>query len=526
MATVYPLKRTGKIDTVSNNSSAISAKDLSSSYSANNLSSFAAERIIQSYNLRFVSQDQIDKWDSVYKSIEEDNCVAYKWHHTIKITREILGNNNIITLPNNRVFYDYDPKSLIVFINDNFVLPNKYHIVNQRQLQFKKNTITQNDIVSIIHLNKTNKLSNYDTSLLAMATAWSYSYTNTSTIDEREVTINPAYSIVNEDKYALLVHINGVYLAPEYFEIMDPTTIKLDLSHLLKPNDTIDIIQIARVVPNNEYIGFMWGESIKVTDPASSFTLSRDHAFYSKHDKSALVFVNGGINRDYVITNSNTITFNHTLNAADRIDIIQLGFTSDITKIKNIINQDNIEKIINIDPTNYVTKSSENNPGGYAGINNRGFINTSLIDIDTLVELIKNKLEADNWMPSGLTSSTHSHSNYELLEKLSIIDDSLHFDNKPVGEVSDETLYTIVLTDSAISNGVVELPEDCDATKPIVLSFAGMTQIESVDYAIVLRDYPIKDIISWKSYAMGDKVMAGDTLNITYYKKKKAGSAD
>ena len=195
MATVYPIKYANNSGGNSNtkaNTNTISNSGAAYLTGSNNLSSIAAEKIIQSYKCRFVSQDQIEKWDSVYKSVEEDNSVAYKWHQTIKITKEIIDNNCLITLPNHKTFFDYDPKSCIVFVNDKFLLPTNYNIVNQLQIKFKKNVIKQYDTVSIIHLNRVNKISNYDTRLFALATVWTYSYTNTSSVDERDIIIDPS----------------------------------------------------------------------------------------------------------------------------------------------------------------------------------------------------------------------------------------------------------------------------------------------------------------------------------------------
>ena len=135
-----------------------------------------AEKIIQSYKNRFVSQDQIDKWDSVYKAIEQNNGINYRWYQTVVINQKILDNSNLVTLPNNKCFYDLDSKSLMVFVNDNYVAPAKYIITNKRQFYFKNGVIALNDVVHIIHLNKENLISNYDTILMAIATTWQYSY--------------------------------------------------------------------------------------------------------------------------------------------------------------------------------------------------------------------------------------------------------------------------------------------------------------------------------------------------------------
>lgn len=527
MATIYPLNNFSTSSSVkgviSSNSTNYAAADSISSISgnSNNLSnvSVSAEKVIQSYNLRFVSQDQIDKWDSVYKSVEENNAISYKWYQTFKITSEDIS-NNYITLPNNKTFFDYDSKSLLIFVNDEYISPNKYVIVNSKQFYFKPGFVKSGDTVNILHFNKANRISNYDTRSLAMAAVWSYSYKNESADPMDVIRISPDFSLINPDKYSLLVYIDGLYISPEKYEIEDTTRIRLINDTVLGQEQNIEIIQLARVLPNNEYIGFVWGETINVDTTGNTFNLSPNHAFSNVNDKSVLIFIDSKINRDYTIVNSNTIKFNDAVISGSKIDMIQLGFTADINKIKDILDSNNLENIINFNIKEYVKDDLGDMPGGFARINQKGYINTNIIDIDSLVELIKAKLDYQQWCPEAVGVAQHTHDNLDVLNNLKAYNNYLYYGDIPVGDPSEETTFVDNLTTTQINNAFLELPEDCDANRPIILSISGVTQTRDIDFTTIIRELPLKDIITWKGYEMQDRVMVGDRVTITYYKKK------
>lgn len=362
-----------------------------------------AEKIIQSYKNRFVSQDQIDKWDSVYKAIEQNNGINYRWYQTVVITQKILDNSNLVTLPNNKCFYDLDSKSLMVFVNDNYVAPAKYIITNKRQFYFKNGVITLNDVVHIIHLNKENQISNYDTTLMAIATTWQYSYKNDTGNDITKLTLDNSHSFLNPDKYSVLVYIDGKYIPTSMYTIDNTRDITFDGALVTIPNNsTVTIIQLGQVLPNEEYVGFLWGETIN-SGPAGgvSFTISKGHAFTNLHDKSALVFLNGKITKQYTIVNSNTIKFDSDVGPSANIEIIQLGFTTDLTRIKELLQLNNLNNLT-FDESLYIKKTDRNVPDGVAGIELDGYIDSKYIKIDdNFMDRVKAALTASGWTPGG-----------------------------------------------------------------------------------------------------------------------------
>lgn len=362
-----------------------------------------AEKIIQSYKNRFVSQDQIDKWDSVYKAIEQNNGINYRWYQTVTINQQILDNSNLVTLPNNKCFYDLDSKSLMVFVNDNYVAPSKYIITNKRQFYFKNGVVALNDVVHIVHLNKENQISNYDTTLMAIATTWQYTYTNDTGNSITKITLDNKHSFLNPDKYSVLVYIDGKYIPTSMYSIDNTRDLTFDGALVTLDNgSTLTIIQLGQVLPNEEYVGFLWGETINSSATGGmTFTISKGHAFTNLHDKSSLVFLNGKITKKYTILNTNTIKFDHDVGPNADIEIIQLGFTTDLTRIKELLNLNNLNSLT-FDESLYVKKADRNVPNGVAGIELDGFIDNKYINLnDAFMDRIKAALTASGWTPGG-----------------------------------------------------------------------------------------------------------------------------
>ena len=526
MPNVYPIE-----DHYLNSSSISSNKadieGISSTGSRNVVAaqSLPAERIIQSYNLRMVSQDQINKWDSVFKSIEQNNGINYRWHQSIKVTQKILDRSNLITLPNNRSFYDYDSKSTLVFVNNDYIAPNKYRIVNSNQFYFMNGIIKLDDYVHIIHMNKENTFNNYDTSHKAIATIWQYTTTNNGGLPLTTIALDDDYAFINADKYSVLVYINNVFVNSVNYEILNTREIEFSNGITLNPNDELHIIQLGRVFPNEEYVGYLWGESIKVVNPSNVFKLSNDHAFSSKQDRSALIFVNNEITRAYKILNTNTIQFEEELDADTNIEIIQLGYISDISKLIENIDFEKFEKLLRLDIDDLVKEDSRNQPLGFAGVDKDGFIDLNLINFDLLVEVVKHKLVEQGWSPTPsdtpVTPSldTHSHPNYEVLSKLQLHNNKLYIDGYPVGEKAIEVSYNFTVTNNEISGYGFDLPNDCDVDRPITLVIENVTMINGDDYIITENEMPISDRISWYHKNMEYRVEVGDKISVTYYKK-------
>ena len=522
MATVYPedfssgSKETGSkyaaSGGISNGSTANKSK-------ASNLV-VSAENVIQSLDLRFVSQEQIDQWSTVYEELQKSNSVLFKWHQSVVITNDIINNSGLITLPNNRLFFDYDDSTILVFVNGNYLAPTKYNIVNKKQFYISTEYIEIGDIVNIIHMSKSSGASNYDTRLMALAIAWSYSYTNETESSLSTITLTNEYAFTSEEEYSLLVYIDGLYIHPRNFNISGTHTLEFLNDVSLEPNSTIEILQLARVFPNEEYVGFMWGETIDVEEDGTSFEIDDDHSFENVHDNSLLVFIDGKITRKYNIANTNTIEFTETLSAGSVIDIVQLGFTADINKLKEILDRSNIDDIINFDINDYVKKSLGDVTGGYALIHSDGYISQNVINIDQLTDTIAKKLDELEWIPASIKSSVHKHTNLDVLELLSSQDDILYFNGLPVGELDEEAYYNIILTETDIENCYIELPYDCDITKPITLSISGITFVRDDDFDIVQNTWPEKDLISWNGKQLQETVIVGDRIAITYYRKK------
>lgn len=481
----------------------------------------AAQNVIQTESMRFVSQAQIDEWNSLKLELQEENSVLFKWHQEITVSSSVIASSGLITLPNNKTFFDLDDSGILVFVNEKYISPSGYHIVNQRQICISTDIISSGDRVNIIHLNKENGASNYDTRLMALAVAWSYSYQNDTSSPLFRVEIDSAYSFINRDSYSLLIYVDGNYVHPASYRVISNTTLELD--NPLPRMSRIDIVQLARVLPNEEYIGFMWGESITCTEKTKIFTLPDNRAFSNIYDNSILVYVDGKITRQYSVLDTRTIQFDDFIENGSVIVIIQFGFTADISRLKEILDSSNLEKILAFDINDYVPKSLANVAGGYASIDSSGHISSSVLNIEEVASLIASKLDEKKWVPESTKKYLHIHDNLDDINRLSVRDEILYLDENPVGEVTEETYYTVRITEDDVVNCFIELPSDCDTASPIVLTTSGITQLSGEDYTLIEQEWPLRDIISWRNLGLEEKIMVGDSITVTYYKKRYVG---
>lgn len=117
----------------------------------------------------------------------------------------------------------------------------------------------------------------------------------------------------------------------------------------------------------------------------------------------------------------------------------------------------------------------------------------------------------------GGTGSDHSHSNLSILNKLSTDSKgNLRYSGKIIGESAIETSYSVTL---AKGQKTIELPEDCDISRAITLSFDGITLQQDAFWEVIEKDSPEKDLISWVGLGLESLAQEGDKILITYYKK-------
>ena len=458
--------------------------------------------------------------NDVLKSLDEIKAgLGFNWYDTVKITSEIINNRNIINLPNNRLFGDLDSKSLLIFVNDIYIPPEKYIILNKTSFYFKSTvSLNPGDIVHIIYFDKKNKISNYDSLDMAIATSWRYTYQNETNEALDRITLDNKYSFSNPDKYSLLVYINDTFIHSREYEI--PNTRELVFNnHLeLQIGQTITIIQLGQILPNEEYVGFVWGESIDVEEDGTVFHLSEKHAFANRHDNSALVFVDDKIRSDYKILNTTTFQFSETISAGSHIEIIQLGYITDIAKIKDLLDITTIKNLLDIDSYRFVKEDSCDKVNGYAGIHEDGFISSNVLNLETLSSQIRDKFVDNGWLPADSQITNHLHSNLDVLAKLQMYKGKLYCDGYPVGERATEAQMDIVVTDRILEDGGFVIPNDCDSDRPITLVLNSISILHDNEWQLIENDYPDLDFISWRGKPLEEDIELDDVITITYYK--------
>ena len=117
-------------------------------------------------------------------------------------------------------------------------------------------------------------------------------------------------------------------------------------------------------------------------------------------------------------------------------------------------------------------------------------------------------------------TSTHSHSNLNVLNKLTLdAQGSLSFDGKSITEITVETSYSTTLSAQNISSHSLQLPHDCDTSKAITFSLQGLSFIQGKDWQLIENNAPALDVISWENLALQAIAQQGDLVSITYYKK-------
>ena len=457
------------------------------------------------------------------KSVEElKSGIGYKWYDSVKVTNSILNNRNIIILPNNRLFSDYDSKCIMIFVNDKYVSPNNYQIINKNSFYFKYDDIIQlNDIIHIIYFDKSNIISNYDSQLFAIAKSWQFEYTNDTDEALQIITLDNSISFQNPDKYSLLVYIDNKFVNPNNYDVPNTRELIFKNDLRLNQNETILIIQLSQILPNEEYVGYVWGETITVGENSDTFTISKDHSFINVNDTSALIFINDKITKDYEILNSTQIKFNNIVNQNSIITIIQLGYVADINKLKESLDIETIKNLLNIDTRNYIKEESRNKSNGFVGLNDDSLIDSNLIDIDTLALKIKRKFVDNGWIPNNSGTSNHTHPNFDVLWKLQLYEGRLYCNGYPVGERVTESFIDIVLTENMINNCGFTLPDDCDSDRPLTLTINSIPALHDNDWYLIEHDYPTLDEISWKNKLPQQLLEIGDIATVTYYKKSQ-----
>ena len=456
------------------------------------------------------------------KSITEIKAgISCTWYDSVIITEDILNNHNLIILPNDRLFMDYDSKSLLIFVNNTYIAPHRYRVVNKNAFYFLYNDIQVNDIVHIIHFDKANRYSNHDSKSMAIAKAWEYSYTNSNFSNLVNIELDENHSFTNLDPYSLLVYIDGKHVPSDKITLDNVKSLTLDINYALNNGQTITIIQLGRVLPNDEYIGYLWGESIDVTEDTDTVIISNKHTFANDHDTSALVFVNDLLTRDYQIINTSTIKFNTTIFSGSHIEILQLGYTTDLDKIKDTLDIETIKNLLDIDLKDYINEPMRDKANGFAGINENGYIDSSLIDINTVAQRVKNRFVDQGWLPYAGEHTNHVHINMDVLWRLQLYNDKLYVNGYPVGEKVVEAMQNVTLTEDMINNCKIKLPNDCDVDRPITVVINSVPQLHDNDWIVIEKEWPELDEISWKNKQLQNILEVGDIVAITYYKKTK-----
>ena len=95
-----------------------------------------------------------------------------------------------------------------------------------------------------------------------------------------------------------------------------------------------------------------------------------------------------------------------------------------------------------------------------------------------------------------------------------------HWNELPYyGQQPEETLYKVILTAEHIEQKFIELPEDCDTGQFTGLYIQGLLTEPNVDWELVERTAPDKDLITWDGLGLEQTAQAGDKVLVSYYKK-------
>ncbi len=107
--------------------------------------------------------------------------------------------------------------------------------------------------------------------------------------------------------------------------------------------------------------------------------------------------------------------------------------------------------------------------------------------------------------------------NEATLRKLSTdANGNLSFNGKTIGEKAIEVKYGVTLTQG---QRIIELPNDCDTSRAITLSFNGISLQEGEFWEVIEKSWPEKDCIAWTGLELENLAQVGDKISITYYKK-------
>lgn len=84
---------------------------------------------------------------------------------------------------------------------------------------------------------------------------------------------------------------------------------------------------------------------------------------------------------------------------------------------------------------------------------------------------------------------------------------------------TNETSLSLVLTAQHIAQKCIELPGDCDIARAVTFALQGVLLQDGLDWKVIERDAPEKDLISWDGLGLERLVRAGDKAFITYYRR-------
>ena len=123
-------------------------------------------------------------------------------------------------------------------------------------------------------------------------------------------------------------------------------------------------------------------------------------------------------------------------------------------------------------------------------------------------------------LPPADSGYGHYHDNMQLLESLSINElNQLCINGKPIETDYTEVDQDFIITKEILNNKYIELPDDCDTSRSIIVTLSSQVLVLGVDYKVITNEYPIKDKIDWNTLGLEDVLQLDDTLCIIYYKK-------
>ncbi len=115
----------------------------------------------------------------------------------------------------------------------------------------------------------------------------------------------------------------------------------------------------------------------------------------------------------------------------------------------------------------------------------------------------------------------HSHTNLASLNQIAVIGPGeIRVGGKLVQEKAIESSFDVLLTGAHVSAKRIELPYDCELSRPISLVLESLPQKQGNDWEVSEKVAPEKDLIVWSGLGMERVVRVGDRVNVTYYRKE------